>query len=87
MIVKKCDRCKKEITEDTKTLNILSELGAQFRRELGATTKDDYVLRVARYLKYDSNHYTPDGLLDLCPACSKSLFKWFYDTEEVKKDE
>lgn len=85
MIVKKCDRCKKEITEDAYKTNPFESLGAEIRDALGLNTDKDYCFKLARYLRYSD--YTPDGLLDLCPACSKSLLKWFYDTKEAKKDE
>lgn len=87
MIIRKCDRCKKEITEGAGASNIFSELGAKLREAYGIKTNDDYILKVTRYLKYNSTSIVPDGILDLCPACSKSLLKWFYDTEEAKKDE
>lgn len=87
MIIRKCDRCKKEITEGAGVPNIFSELGAKLREAYGIKSDKDYVFKVARYSKYNSNTLVPDGILDLCPACSKSLFKWFYDTEEAKQDE
>lgn len=86
MIIKKCDRCKKEITEGANYIGF-SDLGAKLREALGTTSNRDYIFKVARYLKYNSNSFTPDGMLDLCPACSKSLFKWFYDTEEAKDEQ
>ena len=87
MIIRKCDRCKKEITEGAGAPNPFETLGAEIRGALGYRTDKDYTFKVARYLKYDTSVIVPDGILDLCPACSKSLFKWFYNTEEAKAND
>lgn len=87
MIIRKCDRCKKEITEDAYKHNPFEALGAKLREAYGIKSNSDYIFKVIRCLQYSSDSFTPDGVLDLCPACSKSLFKWFYDTEEAKQDE